>query len=861
MASLRKQNPALFDAWTVATLLNAKSWGLSFGPGTYDSFDVTIQQCAAANPEKGDSNPCTSEYTVPNQAARYSITPVPMSASIRPPSPAPASGSAQSATVVPDLSYSAPTGQTIDRSLFGIHAPANWFSDLESGVEGPTDEATIPDVPVGYLRLWDTETTWADIEPVKGQFDWRKLERQIQTAQITDSRVMLVLGGTPAWAGDGSPQSPPTNIADWRNYVKTVACRLGPSISSYEVWNEANLTTFWKGTPTQMADLTAAAFDEIRACNPSALVVAANTTSRATGSFGTFYPEYLAQLKARNWPVDAYSVHSYPTASGGANDRIKGIGQFKTMLALAGAPQTTIFDTEINYGLAGLGEGKIDLTGEKAMALISRTYIDSARYGFASTFWFVWTASPDSKFGIQFTRQADAEKTAWRTTYDWLVGAQFQKCLENDQALIVCQFSKGGGNFSIVWHGDVGSASIKVSSAVLGQLGSRICDLSANCNDLESGSNQTIGFKPVRIDGAPLPAGTAPSAPTQEASGETPLSANPPATVDVEVVYGVSNKADAVARWFPAPGIADPAMVTYSYSWEYCTKGKCTRFAGGTVRGKYTTSIDLRKGPGDYRFSVRSTVCSLTDPNRCSVSAPATADFTVLSTRATPPSNVTIAVGAGQGLVKWSPPNVAKGLIKEYEIQVRSLSNTSDTAKAGAWVAAGTAKGNASAIPLKGATCAGPYCQARVRTVMKSGLTSIFALSSPTAVGQYSQPLVDLSLQGPTFHAVGAPLVGGYVYPSYAYQLRYRVGDGDWVNATVLSASDGREFGALQARRPLPGTLNAPYLASVVFSGPQVAMSEWENVTVEARGIGPASDYLVPSDWTRMYLDTSTSSE
>lgn len=859
LAALRKRNPALFDAWTVQTLLNAKAWGLSFGPGTYDSFEVTIEECAAADPEKGDRHPCTNDYTVPNQAARYDITPVPMSASIRPVS-APTSQTSGSSTAVPTLTYGEPTGQVIDRSLFGIHAPANWFSDLESGTEGPTDEATIPDVPVGYLRLWDTETTWADIEPVKGQFTWRKLERQIQTAQITDSRVMLVLGGTPAWAGDGSRQSPPTSIADWRNYVRTIACRFGPSISAYEIWNEANLKDFWGGTAEQMADLTSAAFEEIRGCeNSNALVVAANTTVRASGSFGTFYPEYLEALKARGWPVDAYSVHSYPTASGGANDRIRGIGQFKTMLALAGARQTTIFDTEVNYGLAGLGEGKVDLTGDNAMALMSRTYIDSARYGFASTFWFVWTANPDSKFGIQFTRAANAEKTAWRTTYDWLVGAQFQRCLETDQQLVVCQFSKGGGNFSIVWHGDVGSAPVQVSTAVLGQLGSRLCDLSANCDSLVPGSSPAIGFKPMRIDGAPLPAGATPVA-------EQPASADPsappsltPAIVDVNVVYAPSNKADAIARWIPPVDYREMSSITYSYEWQFCNaSGSCTTFSKGTVRGGLTTTADLQKGPGKYRFVLRAQGCRTGSSEQCTVlpaSESVQEDFTMLSSRAAPPSNVVLGAAYKSGGLSryeatWDAPRVPTRNIKGYQVQVRGLDGVRPADQTPRpWEDLGLVKETRTSFSPKNLCRYSRACQIRVRTVMNNGLTSTYAASD--WVREFVGAMPGPRQEGDAVRSGDSVTIrttseweSSARFPFIALQLRYITEEGEWMLARSVSQS-----GYPYEPSPELGVTSGPLNATVTFSGEGLSTSG----TIQIREINARGD-LRPSEWQDVRL-------
>jgi hypothetical protein len=491
LVRLKAENPKFYESWTLATLLNFKAWGLSLSPNVFANFQVTV------NSPLNENN--YSLYAVPNEAAIYSITAVPQIASEIPAGPVLTIGEGGQSILT---SYGTPTMPAVGRDLFGIHAPADWFSDIASGFEGPTNPATIPSVPVGYVRLWDTETTWRDLEPKKGAFVWRKLSKQIETAQALNAKVMLVLGGTPAWAGSGGVTDNPKNIDDWRSYVKTVACKYGASINAYEVWNEANLQTFYGGTPAQMADLTLAAFQEIRSCNPSALVVAANTTSRATNSFATFFPAYLAELKTRNWPADAYSVHSYPSASGGADDRIKGIGQFRTMLALAGAPFTTVFDSEINYGLAGLGEGKADITGDKAMALLSRTYIDSVRYGFGSTFWYVWTKAADGKFGIQLTPSNTDEQQAWRQTYDWLIGAQLQRCATPREGLVVCQFSKGAENFSLVWYGDIDSPlGLNIT---LGTLGS-VCQTlrGTDCSSTILKGTTPVNFMPVRISGAP----------------------------------------------------------------------------------------------------------------------------------------------------------------------------------------------------------------------------------------------------------------------------------------------------------------------------------------------------------------------
>ena len=498
---LKAANPRFYESWTLATLLNFKAWGLSLSPNVYANFQVTVDSRFYFGGG--------TLYVVPDEASLYQINAVPQIASEV--GPRYFNYETGQAFLNPNsFAYGPPTTPAVGRDLFGIHAPADWFSDVKSGTEGPTDPATIPSVPVGYVRLWDTETTWRDLEPTKGAFVWRKLSKQIETAQVLNAKVMMVLGGTPEWAGNGKPTDNPKNIDDWRAYVKAVACKYGPSISAYEIWNEANLPTFYGGTPAQMADLTAAACKEIRACNPNALVVAANTTSRAINSFAMFFPAYLAELKTRGWPADAYSVHSYPTASGGADDRIRGIGQFRTMLALSGAPFTTVFDSEINYGLAGLGEDKVDITGDKAMALLSRTYIDSVRYGFGSTFWYVWTKAADPKFGIQLTPGNTDEQQAWRQTYDWLIGAAMQKCATPEKGLVICQFSKGAENFSLLWYGDAESpANLTSPKGYFGSLGS-VCQTlrGADCAGILNGT-APLSYMPVRISGAPSAAAAA----------------------------------------------------------------------------------------------------------------------------------------------------------------------------------------------------------------------------------------------------------------------------------------------------------------------------------------------------------------
>ena len=105
-------------------------------------------------------------------------------------------------------------------------------------------------------------------------------------------------------------------MAHWDAWVTAVVTRYGDRINNYQIWNEANLANFYGGTPTEMAQMTKRAYDIIKANDPDALVVSPSPSTRLTGSFDRFFPEYLTELEKLGWPVDIWAVHTYPDGKG-----------------------------------------------------------------------------------------------------------------------------------------------------------------------------------------------------------------------------------------------------------------------------------------------------------------------------------------------------------------------------------------------------------------------------------------------------------------------------------------------------------------------------------------------------------------
>jgi hypothetical protein len=339
-------------------------------------------------------------------------------------------------------------GSVVKQDLFGMHV-----FNLEDGVW--------PTVPVGSIRLWDNETTWSAIEPAKGQFNWGKLDTAVTTAEANGvSDILMVLAGTPAWA-TSDPKSgglagvlpgaagAPANLKDWDDWVTAVATRYKGRITAYQPWNEANLSTFFTGTPQVMAQMTKRAYDIIKSIDPSATVVAPSTGTRLGGPFKKFYPAFLRELKALGWPVDAWAVHTYPASLGTPIDRAALARNFFAVLAAEGAPEKPIWDTENNFGLAGPGPSNPDqdITDARAANWTARTYLDALRLGISRVYWYAWGPENDL-VGIQMYPGTPAAK-AYQTLQNWIVGSTFVRCSNRND--VVCVFTRNGVRSKIVY--------------------------------------------------------------------------------------------------------------------------------------------------------------------------------------------------------------------------------------------------------------------------------------------------------------------------------------------------------------------------------------------------------------------------
>ena len=139
-----------------------------------------------------------------------------------------------------------------------------------------------------------------------------------------------------------------------------------PRIAAYQVWNEANISTFWTGTPRQMAQLTKAMHDVRNRWRPGAQVVAPPMVARLPYQQDRD-PEVLRDAargrqarvallrRRRAQPLPAADLRRLAQASPRTPSGM--LHREAPACTARGPGSKPIWDTEINYGLQSGAKG------------------------------------------------------------------------------------------------------------------------------------------------------------------------------------------------------------------------------------------------------------------------------------------------------------------------------------------------------------------------------------------------------------------------------------------------------------------------------------------------------------------------
>lgn len=169
----------------------------------------------------------------------------------------------------------------------------------------------------GWLRF---DAAWPEIEIERGRYDFSRVDRAVEEARARDLRVILVLGGTAAWARPAAARwnhgpADPTARAGFTAFVTAAAERYRGRAGAYEIWNEPNLPGAWAPRPEPAAyrALLADAYPAIHRADPRAVVLSGGTGG---GTAGVDTLRWYADLYAAGLTSisDGVAVHPYPDA-------------------------------------------------------------------------------------------------------------------------------------------------------------------------------------------------------------------------------------------------------------------------------------------------------------------------------------------------------------------------------------------------------------------------------------------------------------------------------------------------------------------------------------------------------------------
>jgi hypothetical protein len=411
----------------------------------------------------------------------------------------------------------------VDPRLFGVH-DANLNSLTRHGT--------------GSIRLWDSGTTWALMQPTDGAPNFSRLDQIVQAAHANGTDVTLVTAMTPAWAAADPANAVQTAMPDVAAYQGFLAAVMSHykdyfgagtrGIANYQVWNEANISAFWTGTPAQMATLTKAAYDTRNAVDPGAKIIAPALVARLGYQqtwLRNFYAQVVDGLPVWRY-VDALSVQLYPLATyprvgggtrpGTPEDSMAILERVRYLLGKDHVPTSLpIWDTEVNYGMqsgASGGTSAVPISNDLQVAYVMRTYLLNAAQGIRRVDWYAYDMGnlPASRGGAPLGNTLLTDPSdkaagiltpaglAFQRIQGWMAGTLVgtttkRPCIADKYGTYTCTIKYAKGVGRIYWN------PYRTGRVTLAQSATKRFDQYNRSGSVKGGSRIKVGALPVLV--------------------------------------------------------------------------------------------------------------------------------------------------------------------------------------------------------------------------------------------------------------------------------------------------------------------------------------------------------------------------
>jgi hypothetical protein len=276
---------------------------------------------------------------------------------------------------------------------------------------------------------------------------------------------MVLLGQTPRFHS-ARPRSAEHDdfmpaIGAWKRWVGKVSERYGTRVD-YQIWPEPNIVQNWKGSPRQMARLTAVAGRAIqKAAGKKAKVVSPAVVLRLASQRKwalEYFKQSIGRVRVHRY-VDAIAIDPFPEQMGSPEDSYAIMRGIRRSLAGIGV-RKPIWNNEINYGVPGGGAtSTTKYSGAKQRSYVIRTYVLSAAAKMQRTYWLGWFSNSTMAINMaDSTGRALGPGKSYAVVRSWLNTTNFKGCTTK-RGMWVCTAKKGDEVRTIYWKRS-GSATV-----------------------------------------------------------------------------------------------------------------------------------------------------------------------------------------------------------------------------------------------------------------------------------------------------------------------------------------------------------------------------------------------------------------
>jgi polysaccharide biosynthesis protein PslG len=355
------------------------------------------------------------------------------------------------------LSFDQPlTGQS--EKLPKYHAVPPQFFQMEAHWMQPW-----PEIPFGGLRLWDTGTTWAMLNPSDGVYDWTNLDKWLSAVQQHGGSYtfLYTMAMTPQWASSnpedpichkGPGQCDPPNDLNpdgsgtdqhWKDFVRAIATHAAGNIRYWEIWNEPVNNYYWSGTFAQMARLASDARTIILSIDPEAKLL--SPPNGALEEFGQKWWKGYAAAGGLDY-ADIIALHggvnTSPHYCGNwpkAADFITQVANLRTILASFNQHKF-IWDTEASWGHA---DDDCFTDQDLQAAFLAQFYMFHRSTRIVRFFWYSYS---DGDTGELFDGKTLTKGgVAYQQVYNWMLGKTLTKPCSANGTVWTCSFVAPNG--------------------------------------------------------------------------------------------------------------------------------------------------------------------------------------------------------------------------------------------------------------------------------------------------------------------------------------------------------------------------------------------------------------------------------